>query len=659
MMNDINIEFGKEASFLWELAVTLELESDGNKRKIFSSNIEHFELELHSYGFEGLVHFSGFDNEEIEKIFNSEKPIKVVLTYQVEEAFLDKVEPAKIQGVVYERVSRGIEKEKKTVRAYQIRFCDGAKATWSSHFIKAIHINKTMKDVIDSEKNPLITLEYDWPSLIEEHPIIAFSLEDNYQIPPNERSSFYSFLHWYLQQEGGIFEYNFKDNKYKIMGKKSEEGELLPVAEYWITSPRCTHPTPSRTVNKDIRHFADRIESETDENDKGYASVRKDWFKEEAVIRSPEQGGKKIKSPSNPEKIFGVFWVKEFAEKFQFDKLFPGTLVSFKGNKKTGGQWCDHEIFKGKTFRIQRVLIKGEKRESSQGLNIDVLPFSVSTEVQVEDKEEIYVSRPTYVPPQFPFSILGTVFCDEGEEDQTTFKVTKGEKSPLGEYHVKVPLCEEEDKYVVVPFSPYYMTGQFYFPFCKNQEVLLRMYFNTAKVQCIENFQPLVELPEGIQGCQIVWASNGANQYTLQKHEFEEGKNPVFTIKQSSSENQLQVITIKEKEILINIMEKNKQTLLVQLSQESGILIKMEDKNANITHTSHYGNTSLTHTTKGDAGTSIVEQKPDSLFLNADNVTIKCEDFLVDAARIGTMKAASKVVMDTPLTKTKELSAGG
>ena len=350
MMNDINIEFGKEVSFLWELAVTLELESDGNKRKIFSSNIEHFELELHSYGFEGLVHFSGFDNEEIEKIFNSEKPIKVVLTYQVEEAFLDKVEPAKIQGVVYERVSRGIEKEKKTVRAYQIRFCDGAKATWSSHFIKAIHINKTMKDVIDGEKNPLITLEYDWPSLTEEHPIIAFSLEDNYQIPPNERSSFYSFLHWYLQQEGGIFEYNFKDNKYKIMGKKSEEGELLPVAEYWITSPRCTHPTPSRTVNKDIQHFADRIESETDENDKGYASVRKDWFKEETVIRSPEQGGKKIKSPSIPEKFLEFSVLRSLLKNSNLTSFFLELLFLLKEIRKQEGNGVIMKYLKEKPF---------------------------------------------------------------------------------------------------------------------------------------------------------------------------------------------------------------------------------------------------------------------------------------------------------------------
>ena len=659
-MSKVNIDGGNERIYADNLVLSLLLESDGDKKEIYSGNIEKFDLEYNPYGFEASVHFSGFDDKDLEKVFNSEKPITATFTYQTVVQKAAGKDPVTLKGTVSERESRGLNDDsQKPTLVYQIRFCDGAQESWSYHFPKAIYIEKTMKDVIDAEKNSLVNVEYDWDALTEEHPILAYSLEDDHHLPKEERVSFYSFLFWYLQQEGGVLEYNYKDDKYKILGKKSVDGDPIPVAEWWITPPRTVHPTPSRWVNKSLKSFPDRLEDEVDEVEEAYAAVRKDWYDDATYVQFSEQNREKIKSSLIQEKPEATFWIKEFDETFQFDQLIPGVLFSFKGREKIKGLWCEHPVYKGKTFRVKKVKMRGEKKAQSELENIEAMPYECTIRVVAEDKDETFIPRPQYRVPKFPFSALGEIFSDIGEEEQTTFNVAKDEDAPLGKYQVKIPLSGEEEKYVIVPFTPDFMTGQHYFPFCKNQQVMLAMEFKTAKIQRALNWQPLTELPEKTQGCQVVYASDGASKYFFQKHEFEDGKNSVMTIKQSSSETQTQVITIKEKDVTITVEEKDKRTTLIQFNRDSGLLIKVEDKDAEITNSTLYDDKAITHTSKGSGGTSTVVQKPESLEITADKIVINCKDFSTTAEKVITHNAASKILLDTPLTKaTQELTVG-
>lgn len=642
-------------TFTEHLTMKLELESDGKKGTIYASNIENFELELHSYGFDGWIGFTGYENEDIEEVFNSSKPIDVTFAYKTREC----EEPTSIKGVVVERFSRGIERNEKEACMFQMKFSDGAKESWSNHFPKAIHIEKTMKDVIDKEKNPLVNIEYDWEVLTEEHPILAYSLHDDHHLAKKEKVSFYSFLTWYLQQEGGVLEYNYKENKYKILGEKSSEGDPKAVAQFWVTTPWLSHPISPKWVNRNIKHFPDRMEEESESNEDGYPSVQKDNYDNSTYAQFPEQNKERVKSPIQNEKAEIVFRVKEFDEKFQFVDLFPGNCIIFKGREALELQWSDHSYYKDKEFRIRKTRIVGQSQQLPFGVEVETMPFECGIEVTAEYKEEVFIPRPDYNYPQFPFTTLGEIFCDLGGEEQTTFNVTKDENMPLGRYQVKIPLSGEEDKYVIVPFSPDFMTGQHYFPFCKEQQVMLDMEFKTAKIKRVVNWQPLTELPEKTQGCQIVFASEGPNKYLFQKHEYEDGKDSVMTIKQSSSERQTQVITIKEKEIKVVVEEQDKRVTTIQLNRDEGLLIEVEDQDSGITNSTLYDDQSITHTSKGSSGTSTIVQKPDSVEITADKVTTNCEEFFVDAKKIVTLKAASKVFLDTPLvTNPEDMNVG-
>ena len=210
---------------------------------------------------------------------------------------------------------------------------------------------------------------------------------------------------------------------------------------------------------------------------------------------------------------------------------------------------------------------------------------------------------------------------------------------------MQVPLVED-DKKVVVPFTPDFMTGQFYFPFTKGQRVELSMYFHTAKIMRLSDWQPLARLPMGVQGNQMVLASNGKDKYVIIKHEFENGKNSIFTITQSSSPTQTQVIKVLEKEITITVDEKDKKNLFVQLNKDTGLTLSLEDKTAGVTQQIFLDGKSITHMCKGKPGTSSIIQTPDTITVTSKNVTLSCDEIFVNAKNSISVDGTNKVTIN-------------
>ncbi|MCB1106927.1 MAG: hypothetical protein KDK76_02400, partial [Chlamydiia bacterium] len=578
MMQRIDIDADKETLISDDLVLKLELESDGKKGEVLSGNIEYFKLSYHPYGFDGLVHFSVFDDPKIHELFASKKPINVTFFYQTNRQKKAKKPPTKIKGIVWERTSKGIGKngQDKDTWMYQIQFSDCAKVSWKAHFPLKIYLEKTLKDVIDEEKNALIDLEYDFEALTEEYPILAFALDYKKDRPECGQPNFYDFLTWLLHLEGGVLNYNYKDNKYKISGKKEGDGDPIGVAEWWVTPPVCNYPTPARSSETVLKHYPDKVEKEDKKEETAFDKVRSDYLDSETYTQFPEQNDLKYKGVQSPEKNSVCFNAIELTEKFHFEHLFPGTLIAFKGEEKKGRTWSESSLFNGKTYRLSHISIMGEKTSASEGMKSFAQPYEMKIHVESEEKDELFIQRPHYVRPIYPFPILGKIFCEIGEEEQTTYNVVKDEKAPLGRYEVLIPIGGEEKK-VIVPFSPDFMTGQHYFPFCKDQQVMVDMYFRTAKIKRVVNWQPLTELPEKIQGCQVVYASNGKDKYFYQKHEFVDGKDSVMTIKQSSSEAQTQVIEIKEKVMTFTVEQKDKFKVMVQFDRDKGLLLQVKD----------------------------------------------------------------------------------
>ena len=633
------------------LKVTLLIQIEGEEVKILSGNIEKLSLIAHSYGYDCGIQFTGFEDDKLSALFSSPKITKATLSFFDHE----KEGPPllEIKGIVTDKYLRRVDSDERKKGMYEIFFSDNAKVTWKEHFPTNIYVDKTMKDVFDEHKNDEITIKYDWDVLEETHPIIAFALEYKGWTPEKDQVSFYSFLTWYLNQEGGVWEYDYKKHAYSMLGKKSEgEGEPYGIYEWCVNPPICKFPQAVRYNDKILKHSSDTLNEQDNENPEAFKSVRVDAFDSGNYRFFPELVRRTIKSKQKPEKNSIEFTTTQMTEDLTIDKIIPGSMVTFKADKTTNGTWSKDAAFKDKVFRVRSLVFEAEKMSTSEKEEKPVAAFQILMKGLLEYKEELFIERPDFIPLQFPFTIQGKIFSTIGEKEQTTYNIAEGENAPLGQYLVSVPLAGK-DKKVVVPFTPDFMTGQYYFPFCKDERVLLSMYFHTAKIERVIDWQPLARLPSGVQGNQIVLSSNGKDKYVILKHEFVDGKDSVFTIKQSSSEEQTQTITITEKDMIVVLDEKDKKTLLINLNHEKGLTLSLKDKNADMTQETIFDGKAMTHLCKGSAGTSTIVQKPDSITVECDKFSVKSKEIILDAEDSISQSGKSKVNIETAIANIK------
>lgn len=633
-------------TFFRDLNATLQIECEGKKSEIYTGHILEVDIKLHSYGHRVFVAFTTFGEDETHAMFGEEKVMKASLTFKSTDPQKAGAVLLELRGIVEERSYSPMRMgdEKKIVRGYRVQFTDFARASWAHHFPIKIYVDQTMKDVIDAEKNPLISIKYDLPILNEVSPIIA--------LPISSHVSFYSFLMWYLYKFNGIWDYNYKEHSYSISEKKSE-GKTIVVPEWEITPAICKYPEPPRYIKRLLKHSAESSDHTDEDNPNGFQAVRKDEFDESSYTHFPEQVSIETESKLAPEKPALQFHLKDFSDSLTFEQLIPGTLIEIKGDETRGGNWCDESAYKGKIFRLTEISIKASNCSPSDAPKVPVSNFQLKIEAFAESKEESYVLRPPFQEPVYPFSIPGKIFCDLGDKEQTTFNIVKNEKIPLGYYLVKVPLVDN-DKKIIVPFIPDFTSGHHYFPLCKDQQVMLSMYFQTAKIERILDWQPLARLPLDTQANQIVFASNSKDKFFIQKHEYKNGKDSVFIIQQSSSPEQTQTIQIEEKKVIVTVEEKGKHTTTIQLDRDSGLTLKLKDESSGVTQQSIYNSESMTHTSEGKGGKSTFVQKPDSISLECKKFNLKCDEATIEASKTGTLQAASKLFLKAPVINATE-----
>ncbi len=630
------------------LNLKLALECDGKKVELLAGNIERLLLKLHSYGFEANLTFSGCDNKELAELFNLKKPTHVTLTF----LSLDptKTDPLlELKGWGSNKQDQKVDRVDHEIEAsrvfYKMDVYDNARATWGDHFPTSIYIDKSMKEALEEHKNPKITIKYDFPPLEAKKPITAFSLPLNPSLSKINQPSFYDFAHWYLHQEGGIFSYDYKADSYSILAKKEAKGEAYKIRELWVTPPIGLHPTVPRYNTKIITHTAQNSDVEDQKNEDGYEKVHRDRMSPKGYTIFPGHSPQDTLSILHPaEKELSISTLK-FEEDFHIDKLLPGALVGFPMIERS---WTkDHQ---DKVYRVRTTTFLATKMEPPE-VQKPIQPYGVSCTSLLELKEETYIERPSYLPPVFPFQIQGTVFCDIGDEKQSTFKITKEKETSQGQYHVVVPLAGKGQT-VVIPFLPN-MPGHFYFPHDKGQEVLLAMHFRTAEILQAINHQNRVCHPKDIQGTQIVFAYNNDHEHATLGHEFKEGKKSVVTLQQATSDKQTQVITIQDKEILIAVETKDEKSILIQYHSEKGLLISVNDKTGKMTQEIALDGKQMTLTCKNDSDTSTIVQTPDSTTVTTKTFNVKADKILMDAKEDFNCKGGSKVNLEAPVTNAK------
>ncbi|MBA2368465.1 MAG: hypothetical protein H0V82_05515 [Candidatus Protochlamydia sp.] len=631
------------------LSLALKVEADGKEAELPTGNIEKISLRLFSYGYACHLQFSTFDNDDLYEILTGPKVIKTTLTFKPSDPKA-KEPMIELKGILTDkkfiRLPPNINHKEQANRMYEIYFVDHAKATWEQHYPTNIYVDESMKDVIEKHVNPEVKMNYKWDPIEVKHPTTAFSLQHQYWCKPEEQTNFYSFLMWYLHKENGLLEYDFKEHHYTITGKKKEpSGPPLKLPERFVTSPLCILSQSPRYNEKNLKHTAGALDPEDKENEDSFQSVRREHFDPNHYRVFPEQAQEKINSTLLSDKHEVEINITEFTEEIQLDKLVPGSFVSFTGD--LDGNWSQDPCFKDKNFRIRQLDVIANKigvTEEGEQSNQGVRAFNLYVKLKLEDEEAVYAEWPKFIPPTFPFYVQGKIFCDIGDKEQSTYKILESEKAPQGQYLVSVPLAGE--KKVVAPFVPAY-SGQYFYPFIKDTNVMVEMHFHTAKIERPIDWDALARLPAGVQGNQMVLASNGKDKYTIMRHEYVDGKDSLYTVKQSSSEEQMQTIEMKEKDILIAVDEKDKKTLFLQLNHGTGFVLSLEDKNAGNHQQIVFDGTSMIHTCKGSDGTSIIIQKPDSIAIECKKFSIKAETICMEASDSITLDGKNKFDVKT------------
>lgn len=623
----------KDHDFKANVFLTLKLEADGKEAELPTGNIEKIRLKLYPFGYACHLQVATFDNDEVHEIMTGPKAIKATLAFKPIDP-KEGTEPIiEFKGISkkinFTRLPSNLGKHEQAHRVYEIDFFDPAKITLENHRVMDIFADMSMKDVMEKHCNPELTINYKWDHLEVKHPVIAFNLEEINGKPEEQQANFYSFLIWYLQQENGILEYDFKEHNYTITGKKKEaSGPPLDIPERFVIPPRCILAQNARYNERTLKHTSHTLDQEDKENEHSFKGVRRETSAPNNYRISPEQTQEKMKSTLFSDKNEVEVYLKEFKKDIQLDKLTPGSFVCFKGDKE--GNWTQDACFKDKNFRIRYLEIDGNKIGVSEEVTKHIQAFNLSVKMRLEEEEAAFVEWPPFVSPTFPFYREGFVFCDIGDKEQSTYQILESEKAPQGQYVVHVPI-DKEIKKVVAPFVPYF-SGQHFFPFIKETKVRLSLYFHTAKILGPIDWDDLVRLPAGVQGNQLVLASNGKDKYTVMRHEYMDGKDSFYTVRQSSSEVQVQTIEMKEKDILITVDEKDKKTLSIQLNHDSGFILSLEDKDAGNLQQIVFDGTSLTHTCKGSDGTSTIVQKPDSVSIECKKFSIKSETISMEAS---------------------------
>jgi hypothetical protein len=641
--------FAKEGKKIQqEIAFTLTLESGGKEVEVFSGHIETVQLALYPYGFDGRIYFSGFENGPLNEIIVSTDPIQISLSYDLWDGD-EKPLPFTLKGLVVDKYVKQVKKTSEDLiqTEYCLDFSDMAKVVWSNHFPISIYTNKSMREVIDDQTNSLFEIDYDWEILEPPHPVLAFSLEYKDQDSRGTRQNFYHFLHWFLHKENGILTYDYTSNTYLISGEKQEGSDPVKLYEKWVTTPIYRLPEPPRFEQRILSHSPERMTEEKNSFAPTYESIRSDLFDLDDQRIYPEQTALPVGSDLSINKSEVELHVETFDNILHLTDLFPGALLLFQGDKVRGPSWSGTPEFKEKSFRVKKMVVEARKPVWSENIDKPVETYRLDIDLLLEEKEETHVFRPPFSSPSYPFYIQGTISSQIGDEMQTTYEVD--EKVQEGQYLVEIPLVGNEAEKLVVPFFPNLGSGQYYFPLCKGEKVLLAVYFQTAQISRVLGWQPLAQLPPGVQGNQIVLASNGKDSYTVLKHEFVEGNASVFTIEQSSSSTQKRIIELKDEMMTHTVVNPEKKTMIVTHHEEAGSSWVLKDSSSGVTQEVVFDGQAIIQTCTGSAGTTTITQTPDAVDIKCKTFTINAEDINLVATNSIIQEGATKVDIKTQI----------
>ena len=279
-------------TFSERLKVSLTLKHGDNSHTIAPGNVRAFELELRSWGFEGWIEFlvadkapSGGQHKD-ELLADFLKPDLAQVSLVVERVLADSADSTittlQLEGLVSDKSltelsTSGALDSPIFFRRYGVRFMDAARLLWRQHFPCELYTHKTLQEIIEAHKGEHIRLAYDWSDeLSPTRPQFFVGLN------PEQGSSFYDFLLWFVSGRGGVFAYDYVGKQYKLSAEKDASAEPITLHRDEVSALEVLFPEVIRHEVTVLNSWAEGPASEPVQQPQAVAGVRQD-----VLLRTP------------------------------------------------------------------------------------------------------------------------------------------------------------------------------------------------------------------------------------------------------------------------------------------------------------------------------------------------------------------------------------
>lgn len=532
--------------FSEKLKLALDLTASSDTFTIPAGAIERFHVELFTWGFTAEVGFRVNCELEDDPVFpaiTATAPIRAELSIGRYRGPDEEVTPLALGGYVVERsfedtVSEDLEGEPVVGRLYRLRIVDPARALWKRHFPIELHVDTSMKEVVQAHLFGGIEVDCDFAKLDEKHDVLCVSTSADLS------ASFYDFLVWFIARNDGIFEFDPDTGRYRIGGEK-KPGKAQPLDSACVHSVRVNLFEPHRHVTHVLNpHTEAATFDQQIDNEHVIRGVRRDVFAHTPLSSRFDERVKLETARLRPslDRVEIAFR--------RFPDPAPTTAQPFQIGKGFSDQTHAH----GKDYRITRLTVRGgiaELPDDERDLEALVAAFELDMHLQAEQKAEPHPTHPEYVTPPYPVFVEGKLLSSSGEEDDRTWTVIENESDSMHYQRIHVPLW---DKTIIAPFSPNLLSGQFFFPPYKGQRVLVALDLTAASIRRFLDWAQNARLPNETQGNQLVLGYSAENG-TIVRHLYRD-EQPALRIERKLGDD-VETIDVTEGTIRFEVREQS------------------------------------------------------------------------------------------------------
>lgn len=527
-----------------ELALTV----DGTAYKVAGGQVKNFTIDLTAYGFEAELDFwvSSDDREDVfYAFFTKHGLVRAALTLSAHnKPDGDSVpDPLVVTGLVtdkrmFEETYPDVAGNPVVYRRYWIRFADAAEVLWRQHSPSELYVDQTMKSVLDAHRGE-VEVAYDLPALDHKQPIIFLGLGC-----PEERASFYDFVHWYAASQNAVVSYSSATTQYTIAAEKGAVANAGSLDALDVASVEVVFPETPRHVLNVLNAVA--VDPKKDEATQPNAvdGVRRDLLLRDQVVKRFDDAAALARAGfiTSPEHRLEVTFAR-----FPTITLYPGTYINFED-----GSWSSAVFQKNNVYRARWMHVRAyaEHQEHHVDLGVGTAAFDVEVLATLELAGDKSVERPPCIAPRYPALVEGLMVSEAGAEKEETYQIYPDSATSVDQYKVTIPLWD--DKVVVVDFNPNTLPGHLYFPYFKKARVLVALELHRAWIKRFLEWRPGARLPEEGQGNHVLFGKTESDKTSL-NHVYVDAK-PVLNLKRTFDKD-TEMIELTEGALIIQTKE--------------------------------------------------------------------------------------------------------